>query len=447
MQCHPVSHGFITFLMCVAAFHPTLELIDCDQCQPGWARDSGLPCKKIKTRMRKNIKDLSEDAWSSFEGAIEKMREDTTRFVYPPGTQFAGQPISTSFAYVLMHAQAILGSKYPHTPFPPIPNFPNLDVNYAHGVSAFPVWHRHFLLKFEAELHFYGMPKEMGIPYWNWTNEADTEKYVLTSDRFGGTGVPNQGYAIVDGFANDWKVMKADGTIGSSITRNIKGDPTATKYPNMTSVYNFLKARFYDQSPWTLSGYSPDRCRSVLEGLHRTNDVHAPDRSLHNLVHCLVGGLFTIGNTTFDGTMRDVTQSANDPLFWVHHAFVDLLFEWWLKRHPNATYLPIGYGSPGSCIYDCMPPFIPAVTPKQMMKPSIELGYEYDYSFDSHRGFSSGAIAGIVLGGISVIALAVGLLIYFRSPPANEDAQERRSLARDNQPPALVQQQPHQAPG
>jgi tyrosinase len=32
--------------------------------------------------------------------------------------------------------------------------------------------------------------------------------------------------------------------------------------------------------------------------------------------------------------------SVNDPVFWMHHAFVDLLWLRWQRRHRGARYLP-----------------------------------------------------------------------------------------------------------
>jgi tyrosinase len=32
--------------------------------------------------------------------------------------------------------------------------------------------------------------------------------------------------------------------------------------------------------------------------------------------------------------------SVNDPVFWLHHAFVDLQWSRWQKRHRGARYLP-----------------------------------------------------------------------------------------------------------
>ncbi|BFO21633.1 hypothetical protein SHKM778_80210 [Streptomyces sp. KM77-8] len=48
----------------------------------------------------------------------------------------------------------------------------------------------------------------------------------------------------------------------------------------------------------------------------------------HNRVHRWVGGAM-LG-----------AASVNDPAFWLHHAFVDLQWYRWQRRHRGARYLP-----------------------------------------------------------------------------------------------------------
>lgn len=48
----------------------------------------------------------------------------------------------------------------------------------------------------------------------------------------------------------------------------------------------------------------------------------------HNRVHILVGG-----------TMA-TSRSPADPLFWLHHAFIDKLWADWQQTHPGAAFNP-----------------------------------------------------------------------------------------------------------
>ncbi|MER7900815.1 tyrosinase family oxidase copper chaperone [Streptomyces sp. NPDC096046] len=80
----------------------------------------------------------------------------------------------------------------------------------------------------------------------------------------------------------------------------------------------------YDTAPWELP---------VGRGVpQQTGGVGAGQGSTswrtHNRVHRWVGG-----HMMGDG-------SVNDPAFWLHHAFVDLLWFRWQRRYPNSRYLP-----------------------------------------------------------------------------------------------------------
>ena len=77
--------------------------------------------------------------------------------------------------------------------------------------------------------------------------------------------------------------------------------------------------------------------------------------------------------------MGDVPSAANDPIFWLHHSFVDRILEKWLRKYKaNATVLskmgaPIGHNRT-----DPIVPLFPIRTHEQMFKKSWEFGYEYE---------------------------------------------------------------------
>jgi hypothetical protein len=91
---------------------------------------------------------------------------------------------------------------------------------------------------------------------------------------------------------------------------------------------------------------------------------------MHNLVHMWVGGSMT--------TMT----SPNDPVFWLHHCFMDRLWtDWQMMHQDQARYLPDG-GAPikGHNLKDPMPPWN---TPNETIRPvdvltTTDHGYHYD---------------------------------------------------------------------
>jgi tyrosinase len=74
----------------------------------------------------------------------------------------------------------------------------------------------------------------------------------------------------------------------------------------------------YDMPPWNSAS---DGFRNHLEGWRGVN--------LHNRVHVWVGGQMATG------------VSPNDPVFWLHHAFIDRLWTQWQERHPDSAYAPV----------------------------------------------------------------------------------------------------------
>jgi tyrosinase len=76
--------------------------------------------------------------------------------------------------------------------------------------------------------------------------------------------------------------------------------------------------------------HDPDRLPSVAELRHArgTDDFKSFDlqlKDLHNRVHVWVGG-----------AMADFTRSPKDPLFFLHHCFVDKVWaDWQAEHHPS----------------------------------------------------------------------------------------------------------------
>jgi len=94
--------------------------------------------------------------------------------------------------------------------------------------------------------------------------------------------------------------------------------------------------------------------------------------SLHNPVHRWVGG-----------NMAEAS-SPNDPVFFLHHAFIDLLWERWKKQHPaSKPYVPAA-GSPkfdleATLVFNAPgqpAPFSGTWKVKDVLAPAA-LGYEY----------------------------------------------------------------------
>lgn len=187
---------------------------------------------------------------------------------------------------------------------------------WAHRSPSFLPWHRKYLLEFETLLQ--SVDATVTIPYWDWSAQRSTTGPPWTSDLLGGDGTGSGGAVTTGPFRRGAWAVQADQSGRTYIARRFGGDNGGVTLPTLSQVTSVLGLTPYDQSPWgdTAGGF-----RNNLEGFTGPN--------LHNRIHNWIGG-----------TMP--TQSSpNDPVFWMHHCFVDKLWADWQARNPQAAkYLP-----------------------------------------------------------------------------------------------------------
>nr|prf tyrosinase [Mus musculus] len=119
--------------------------------------------------------------------------------------------------------------------------------------------------------------------------------------------------------------------------------------------------------------------RNTLEGFASplTGIADPSQSSMHNALHIFM-----------NGTMSQVQGSANDPIFLLHHAFVDSIFEQWLRRHrPLLEVYPEANAPIGHNRDSYMVPFIPLYRNGDFFITSKDLGYDYSYLQESDPGF------------------------------------------------------------
>jgi tyrosinase len=141
----------------------------------------------------------------------------------------------------------------------------------------------------------------------------------FTPNFLGGDGDSAQKGRVTTGpfaySAGNFEVRVWDKSTGDAGLRREFGDDATAKLPTAIDISAGLAKAPY--SP------GPNSFEQVSEG------------ALHNPVHRWVGG-----------NMADAT-SPNDPIFFLHHAYLDLLWERWKQQHPtSAPYTPKS-GVPG----------------------------------------------------------------------------------------------------
>ncbi|WP_086558643.1 tyrosinase family protein [Streptomyces africanus] len=201
----------------------------------------------------------------------------------------------------------------------------------AHMAPSFLPWHRRFLLELERALR--RVDSSVTVPYWDWTRDRTTTSAPWTADLLGGNGRRFDHQVMTGPFAyreGHWAI-KVNVTDKVFLTRDLGHPRDPIALPTKSELEWALKDPVYDVAPWDSTvtrGF-----RNKVEGWG-TGPGDTPWHN-HNRVHGWVGGAM-LG-----------AASVNDPVFWLHHAFIDLQWYRWQRRHRGVRYLPAAPPRPG----------------------------------------------------------------------------------------------------
>ncbi|MET9803375.1 tyrosinase family protein [Streptomyces sp. NPDC006368] len=194
----------------------------------------------------------------------------------------------------------------------------------AHMAPSFLPWHRQYLLEFERALR--EVDPGVTVPYWDWTRDNTPAASLWSEDFMGGNGRRGDLQVMTGPFAyvNGHWTIEVGVTDHRFLTRDFGNPARPIELPTKGELARAMDETVYDSAPWNST--SRTGFRNALEGW--TSERGNGRWRNHNRVHRWVGGLMLGGG------------SVNDPVFWLHHAFVDLLWSRWQSRNPRAGYLP-----------------------------------------------------------------------------------------------------------
>jgi tyrosinase len=167
------------------------------------------------------------------------------------------------------------------------------SINAIHGQDRFFPWHREFTKIYENLLR--GDCGYQGpIPWWDETTDAGkfSTASIFASNTFGSAP------------AGDSKCI----TGGAFASRQFPGVGCIRRGVNNTHSQEITQAYI-------------NLCNNAAE--------------FHDFASCNEGGVHNIGHEAMGGTMQDLTISPLDPLFFLHHAFVDRI--WWQWQSKNTS--------------------------------------------------------------------------------------------------------------
>jgi tyrosinase len=162
-----------------------------------------------------------------------------------------------------------------------------------HGNVRFLIWHRPYLLMFEQALQSADPGFTLGLPYWDWTSAQAQQE-----------GIP----AIFA--AKTYKAAGSKKTVANPLHK------AAITFKNPMHWTETLRKPGAKSGLAVLPGLVQTANRETIYDRF-TSSVEQP----HNFVHGWVGG-----------AMGQVPYAAFDPIFWVHHCFIEKLFCDWQDR-------------------------------------------------------------------------------------------------------------------
>jgi tyrosinase len=168
--------------------------------------------------------------------------------------------------------------------------------NHAHFTPRFLVWHRLYLKEFELLIQKAGAPY---LPYWDWTlySQQPWLDPVLGAEYFGS---PDATYAVSNSAFAKGKYSTPVG--GKALVREYSATGPTTAF----HAYPLIQRMITGSNSFSIFS------RNIEYGPHA-------------VVHSMLGGK--------SGDMSGWT-SPNDPLFWVHHCFIDKIFaDWQAEGH------------------------------------------------------------------------------------------------------------------
>lgn len=284
--------------------------------------------------IRRNVRHSSDSEKREFIAALLSLKVE----VGPDG-------ISTYDRHTRWHMEAMAKATDPARPW--------WEQNQPHRGPAFLPWHRMFLRSLEWELQRVSANPNLGIPYWDWTQDAanPASSPIWDPSLLGGNGdISNNDVVTTGPLSNPltWTTVQPQISQQGDLLGFQPGGGLRRRFtnsigvPTQDEVDQVLNMSVYDTDP--LDSTSTGSFRNTLEGW--------VGPGLHNQVHAFVGGDMMAGT------------SPNDPVFYLHHCQVDRIWAIWQRRFPNNPYIPEIGASAGHNLRDPMFPWDGQATSK-----------------------------------------------------------------------------------
>ncbi|TFW19502.1 hypothetical protein E4L96_11740 [Massilia arenosa] len=216
-----------------------------------------------------------------------------------------------------------------------------------HGTWYFLPWHRMYLAYFEQivlqTIVSLGGPSTWALPFWNYSDT--TNPAALTMPPAFTSGTP----------ASNPLQMPAAGGLPGRVNTVLQARDV--------SLTNALASRvFVGMYTGGSTGFG-----GVITGFNHLGNGHGlVEYTPHDFVHADIGG-----------AMNDVATAALDPIFWLHHANIDRLWQVWLNQGGRSNPTDSRWLTQPFSFHDSRRNVV-TLTPAQVMNTTLILGgYTY----------------------------------------------------------------------
>ncbi|XP_029303986.1 tyrosinase-like [Cottoperca gobio] len=402
----------------------------CADCKFGYF---GVNCNERRESVRRNILHLSRAEKIRLVSYLNLAKQTISRdYVVATGTyqemENGSNPmfadVSSYDVFVWMHyyvsRNALLGG----------PGNVWTNVDFAHWAPAFLPWHRVYLLHWEQEIRKLTGDMSFTIPYWDWRDAKGCD--VCTDDLMGDRSPQDPSLLSPGSIFSSWRVLcsRAEDYSNRGVLCDageegpLRRNPgnhnrnLVERLPTSAEVAFTLSLTNYDTG--AMDRGANMSFRNTLEGFGdpQTGLGNSSHRGMHAALHVFM-----------NGSMSSVQGSANDPIFILHHAFVDSIYEQWLRRHtPSPSEYPDSDAPIGHNGDYHMVPFLPLHRNREFFISSKDLGYEYSHLLDASQRLAESVrpfleelqnvwpwllLAGLC-GGIVAVSIAAAVLISKR---------------------------------
>ncbi|XP_069496669.1 tyrosinase-like [Ambystoma mexicanum] len=343
---------------------------DCGDCKFGY---TGERCETKKMTVRKEVRELSRPELLKFFSylSLAKMKVSARYHIMTASNRH--ERSTFRFHEASVYDVFAWAHYYSFQPLLQNDEF-NLTTNFAHEGPAFPPWHRWYLLFLEREMQILTKDPDFFIPYYDWSRDNSTCT-ICTNPIMGASD--SQGVLTSSSYFASWKSICSgfnyidkycpvaeEPCRMEPLHRNPGADPSNNRLSSFQDVEDALKWKDFDTPPFNIS--AKRSFRNCLEGFMDPTNGVVRRRSMHNLFHMFMGG-----------TMSQVPLSSNDPIFLMHHAFIDKILELWMEK-TNATSETypqnniFGHGPEDNIV-----PSMPPVRIKDYFQSTKVFGYTY----------------------------------------------------------------------